>query len=231
MRAVRSEGEKFKPSAHGFKFANRFPGYPLFFPVSTWLQTSTYYGLCGGMCYAALDFLLAGRSVPQDVSPPEQGSPLHRYLYRRQIASFGPLGACIARFAAWMALPDDTASGTQRRTYDQFEQVRVRLDSGQPVVLGVVYVSVAETPAIWKNHQVLACGYSQVSDAAFDINVYDPNLPQDDSAFIRAERVTVGRGVFGLRCTQKAADQAEKKVRGFFVAPYKPVMPPFAPDA
>jgi hypothetical protein len=226
MWAVRPEGEKFKPSAHGFRFANRFPGYPLPFSVPTLLRTSTCYGLCGGMCYAALDFLLAERGIPQDVAPPEQGSPLHRYLYRRQIVSFGPFGACIARFAAWMALPDDTPFGTQRRTYDQFQAVRARLDSGQPVVLGIVYVSIAETVAIWKNHQVLACGCSQVSDTAFDINIYDPNLPQDDAVVIRAERVAVGKEVFGLRCTQKVAGQAEKKVRGFFIAPYRSVMPP-----
>jgi hypothetical protein len=207
MWAVRPEGEKFKPSAHGFRFANRFPGYPLPFSVPTLLRTSTCYGLCGGMCYAALDFLLAERGIPQDVAPPEQGSPLHRYLYRRQIVSFGPFG-------------------TQRRTYDQFQAVRARLDSGQPVVLGIVYVSIAETVAIWKNHQVLACGCSQVSDTAFDINIYDPNLPQDDAVVIRAERVAVGKEVFGLRCTQKVAGQAEKKVRGFFIAPYRSVMPP-----
>jgi hypothetical protein len=224
--AVRPEGEKFKPSVHGFRFANRFPGYPLSFPTPTLLRTSTYYGLCGGMCYAALDFLLAGRSIPLDASPPQQGSPLHRYLYRRQIASFGPLGACVARFAAWMALPDDTPFGTRRRTYDQFQAVRTRLDGGQPVVLGVIYVSAAETPAIWKNHQVLAYGYSQVSDTAFDINIYDPNFPLDDAVVIRVERVAVGRGIFGLRCTQKVAGQAEKKVRGFFIAPHRPLMPP-----
>jgi hypothetical protein len=223
---MKPEGEKFKPSVHGFRFANRFPGQPLPFSVPTLLQTSTYYGLCGGMCYAALDFLLAGMGILQDVAPPEQGSSLHRYLYRRQIASFGLLGACVARFAAWMALPDNTPFGTQHRTHDQFQAVRTRLDSGHPVVLGVVYVSVAETLAIWKNHQVLACGYSQVSDTEFDINIYDPNLPQDDSVVIRAERVAVGEGIFGLRCTQKVAGQAEKKVRGFFIAPYRPVTPP-----
>jgi hypothetical protein len=223
---VRPEGEKFKPSVHGFGFANRFPGQPLPFSAQTLLRTSTSYGLCGGMCYAALDFLLAGRSIPQDVAPPAQGSPLHRYLYRRQFASFGLFGSCIFRFAAWTALPDDTPFGTQRRTYDQFEQVRARLDGGHPVVLGIVYVSAAETPAIWKNHQVLAYGCSQVSDTAFDINIYDPNLPQDDTIVIRAERVAVGEEIFGLRCTQKVAGQAEKKVRGFFIVPYRLVTPP-----
>jgi hypothetical protein len=218
--------QKFRPSVHGFGFANRFPGYPLPFSVPTLLRASIYYGLCGGMCYAALDFLLAGRGILQDASPPEQGSRLHRYLYRRQIASFGLFGSCVFRFAAWTALPDYTPFGTRRRTYDQFQAVRARLDSGQPVVLGIVYVSVAETLAVWKNHQVLACDYSQVSEDRLDIQIYDPNLPQDDTVVIRAERVAVGEGIFGLRCTQKAAGQAEKKVRGFFIAPYRPVMLP-----
>lgn len=229
----------FKPSAGGFKFPNRFPGYPLPFSIPNLPNLSSVdnnYGLCGGMSSAVYDFLLAGRSIPANSTVPEPGSLLHQYLYRRQIDTFGALGEYIAKFAQWMALPDDTVLGTQKRTYDEFEEIRAKLDDGNAVVLGLVYVNGRDSWEIWKNHQVLAYGYSEISATTIDINIYDPNYPQRDDIVIRAERVPVGttfvpgvplrkRTVLGFRCTQKISNR-DKNVRGFFAMPYVPVMPP-----
>lgn len=230
----------FKPSVDGFKFVNNFSGYPL--PVSipnlpnlSAVEKSSY-GLCGGMSCSAYDFLLSGRSIPSNTTAPEQSSTLHRYLYRRQIDTFGAFGEYVAKFAQWMVLPDDTILGTQKRTYDEFEEIRAKLDDGNLVVLGLVYASGGETLAIWNNHQVLAYGYSEVSDSTIDVNIYDPNYPGRDDITIRVERVPVGttfvpgvplrkRTVLGFKCTHRMFNR-DKKVRGFFAMPYVPVVPP-----
>lgn len=229
----------FKPSVHGFQFLNNFSGYPLPISVPNLPNLSTVesgYGFCGGMSSAAYDFLAAGRSIPLRTTAPAQSSRLHQYLYRRQVDTFGAFGEYIAKFAQWMVLPDDTILGTQKRTYDEFEEIRAKLDDGNPIVLGLVYVSGAETIEIWNNHQVLAYGYSEVSDSTIDVNIYDPNYPGRDDVTIRLERVPVGttfvpgvpprkRTVLGFRCTQRISSR-DTKVRGFFAMPYVPVMPP-----
>lgn len=229
----------FQPSMHGFKFVNNFSGYPLPFSIPSLPNLSAVskaYGLCGGMASAAYDFVLAGRNIPTLTTAPAQGSILHRYLYRRQVDTFGAMGEYIAKFAQWMVLPDDTILGTQKRTYDEFEEIRAKLDDGNPVVLGLVYVSGSDSLEIWNNHQVLAYSYSEVSATTIDINIYDPNYPLRDDATIRAERVPVGttfvpgvpprkRTVLGFKCTQRLSN-LNKTVHGFFAMPYVPVVPP-----
>src|SRR5919202_329256 len=194
------------------------------------------YGLCGGMSSAAYDFLLAGRSIPSDISTPTQGSPLHKYLYRRQVDTFGALGDYITKFAQWMVLPDDTILGIQKRTYDEFEAIHAKLDDGNAVVLGLIYVSGRDSWEIWNNHQALAYSYSEISATTIDINIYDPNYPQRDDVAIRLERVPVGttlipgvpprkRTVLGFKCSQKIGE-FDKNIRGFFAMPYVPIVPP-----
>jgi len=230
---------EFIPSTNGFKFVNNFSGYPLPFSVPNLPGLSSVgkaYGLCGGMSSAANDFVLAGRSIPADTTVPAQGSPMHRYLYRRQIDTFGAMGEYIAKFAQWMIIPDSTILGIQKRTYDEFEEIRVKLDDGNAVVLGLIYVAGRNSIAIWNNHQVLAYNYSEISATTININIYDPNYPLRDDVIIQVERVPVGttlipgipprkRTVLGFKCTQKIGNQT-KNVRGFFAMPYVPVVPP-----
>jgi hypothetical protein len=167
---------------------------------------------------------------------PAKGSVLNQYLYRRQIDTYGAFGEYVAKFAQWMVLPDNTVLGTQKRTYDEFEEIRAKLDDGNAVVLGLVYVSGSNTLEIWNNHQVLAYGYSEVSATTIDINIYDPNYPQRDDVIIQVERVPVGttfvpgvpprkKTVLGFKCTQLVSN-GSKDLRGFFAIPYVPVVPP-----
>lgn len=230
---------EFKPSEHGFKFVNNFSGYPLPFSIPNLPNISSVekaYGLCGGMSSAVYDFLLSGRQISLDTIAPEQGSILQQYLYRRQVDTFGAFGEYVAKFAQWMVLPDDTILGTQKRTYDEFEEIRAKLDDGNAVVLGLVYVGGNDSFKIWNNHQVLAYSYSEISATTIDINIYDPNYPQRDDIAIQVERVPVGttfvpgvpprkRTVLGFKCIQKVVE-GNKDLRGFFAMPYVPVMPP-----
>jgi hypothetical protein len=227
----------FSPSGHGFHFVNNFPGYPL--PVAvpglpSLPMVPSNYGLCGGMSAAAADFFIMHRSIPNAAAAPPQGSLLHTYLYQRQISTFGGQGETVTKMAAWMALTDLGVTGTQRRTYDEFELIRAKLDDNIPVVLGLVYVSGAQTLEIWENHQVLAYGYSEPSATSIHIKIYDPNYPDNDNVRIEAERVIVGKewvpgipprvqSVWGL--VSKNSENG-KTVRGFFGTPYTPIFPP-----
>jgi hypothetical protein len=223
----------FRPSEHGFRFVNRFPGY--FLPISVPAipdipSVRNYYGLCGGMVASAYDLLLAERPVPPAENAPRRAGPLHQYLYRRQIDSLGALGAQVVRFAHWMALPDSSPHGTQKRTWDAFQGIRARLDDANPVPIGLVYVRAQDTMAIWRNHQVLAYGYEERPDGLLEVQIYDPNHPKRDDVVVRCERVSVAEGpagvVMGLRGEQRVGGRLKCEVRGFFEMPYVAVGPP-----
>ncbi len=227
----------FIPSINGFHFYNYFLGYPLPFDLPKLpgiTDVKSVYGLCGGMSSSAYDFFLAGRLPPKDVDAPPKSNPLWDYLFSRQLATFGMLGENILRYVEWMALPDGRVYGTQKRTLDEFEKIQYQLDNGFLVVLGLVYVSFRTTIIIWKNHQVLAYGYSKPDENTFDIRIYDPNFRDQDDVFIRAKKVEVGKfplagtatPVYGLDCTEWRNGHEEMPVRGFFAMPYKFEEPP-----
>jgi hypothetical protein len=233
----------FLPSRNGFMFRNCFSGY--FLPYSTPAfmssrKVSSVYGLCGGMCAAAYDFILAGRAIPQNTIVPRQGSSLQRYLFQRQVDSLGGLGEALVKVAHWTSLPDDTFVGTMRRSADEFNQLRQKLDEGNLVVLALIYVRATSLKElarlIFNNHQVLAYAYQQDAAGAITIHIYDPNLPAQDDVDIHAEPVAVGDPtsstgaltVMGLKSTQLVGGDFYKDVRGFFAMPYTPVRPPDA---
>lgn len=140
------------------------------------------------------------------------------------------------RVAQWMTLPDDTMQGTQKRTWDEFdEQVRTRLDAQHAVVLALVYNRAGPGFEIWNNHQVLAIGYVAPPTGGADIHIYDPNYPRRDDVVIRTEQVQVGTlvgrrrkktPVWALRCSQWLGDSLLRDVRGFFAMPYVRIEPP-----
>jgi hypothetical protein len=205
----------FRPSAHGFKFVNRFEGSPLPFSLGEaekGLGLPSHFGLCGGMSSAAADFYLAERPVPSTGIAPAQGTPLYNYLYKRQVASLGALGTYATKFVSWMALPDGTADGTNALTWDTLAEVRRRFEPAAParpgqraevkpvnpvVVLGLVLVSFRQTRELWQNHQVLVYGVREAPPAngqprGVDLLIYDPNYPGADGAVIRCRPRVVG---------------------------------------
>ena len=211
-----------------FKFVNSFSGFflPFALPAIPGLSNpGTVYGLCGGMSASALDFFLANRAIPIETKVPENGAPLQRFLYKRQLDSLGRFGEVIFRFSDWMGLPDDTPSGTQKRTLDEFEKIRTRLNRFTPVPIGLLYVKWADSNQVWQNHQVLALGYTRDAQNHILLHIYDPNYPLRDDVFIEAERVPVGGGEFGLRVQQRIGSTV-KKLYAFFAMPYQAVIPP-----
>lgn len=221
----------FLPSRHGLRFANSFPGWPVPFDVPGMPSLSVTHGLCGGMAAAAMDYFADGRDIPETCGVPRQGTALYRYLYARQLATFGRAGRYIAQFVAWMALPDGSRHGTRRRSYDHVRRIRAELDRGNPAVIGLVYARSITRGRVWRNHQALAYDHSLCSDGSVTLRIYDPSFPGRDDLTILGTREVVartggGRSVYGLRCTQVTPGLEAKGVRGLFRILCNPVRPP-----
>ncbi|HET6409438.1 MAG TPA: hypothetical protein VFG14_16240 [Chthoniobacteraceae bacterium] len=192
------------------------------------------------MATAGLDYFLSCVPIPSTTTVPTSGTPLFKYLLKRQLDSLGsPLFSTVPKFLKWSNLPDTTPSGVlpilvpatglisgvQELTAPEFRMTVASLAAGRPVVLGLVYVGPGSV-SIWHNHQVLAFGTNAVSPTITNIRVYDPNDPGDDAVIIRCESLAGGRRV---RCLQMWPGGRTKTVRGFFRMPYARVVPPCLP--
>jgi hypothetical protein len=220
---------RFTPSQHGWNFPNAFSGFflPFALPMIPGLTNpGSVYGLCGGMTAGALDMFLTNHQIPDVSKVPENGSPIQRFLFKRQLDSMGTLGETILRFSDWMGLPDDTPHGTQKLTLDEFEKkIRPRLNKFTPTPIGMLYVKWKDSHEVWLNHQVLAVRYERDSPSRLRIYIYDPNFPNRDDISIDAEKVDVG-GDYGLRLVQRIGATETKKLYGIMVVPYNQVTPP-----
>ncbi len=220
--SAKALGTCFEPAKHGFRFANRF-AWPA--RARGWalaraglrlvrLQADAL-GLCGGMCLAALDYYYAGRPIPEDNLPPRPGSPLFRYLLRRQLDSYAGLRLPL-RVLRWMWCRD---RHLDRLTLAEFERLRVHLDGGAPMPLVLIRARGLADPTV--NHQVLAIGYTWeplTSRAA--IFLYDPNHPTAQPTL--AFTVTPNKRVSGL------SQSTGEPLRGFSLGYYRPpaMLPP-----
>jgi hypothetical protein len=223
----------FLPSRDGFAFANDWPPAPaitLPMPVRSIGIGNAAAGLCGGMVFAALDYWRAGLRPPQ--ARPVPGSPLYRYLVRRLIASWNIPGG-VARYYGWMNLPDGDSHldllgrrllperGVSSRTITtHWPRLRASLDRGTPAALGLVTVVSTNPGRLRHNHQALAFGY-MTSGTEVIVRVYDPNTGPDDGVGIRFDTSSPGRATefrHNLRL--------DRPVRGFFLNPYSPAVPP-----
>lgn len=169
---------RFDPNIHGFRFANTFNNDVV---REIDLRTS---GLCGGMVYSALDYFNASMPIPTQGYKPAVHTPLHDYIYNRQVTSitgnidkwtelgFNPLGARNGEFFRW---------GLQGFGGGRLQELRARIDRGQPVPLGLWHYDGARGG----DHQVLAIGYDLgryrgdlgAHQEDLRIFVYDPNVP------------------------------------------------------
>ncbi|TLN04466.1 hypothetical protein FDZ74_14190, partial [bacterium] len=181
----------FSATLNGYHFVNAFKGVPLPFSIPEipgLIRLSGTYGLCGGMSSSAYDHYLYGREIPANVSTPRSGSVLQRYLYRRQMDTFGTLGEYILKFASWMKLPDDTAEGLCTLTLHELEQFRARLANNAASVLGIVYEKGTRVSHLFLNHQVLGYALEVADEDHSAIRIYDPNYPGRDDVSIKLER-------------------------------------------
>lgn len=209
----------FSSTGHGFRFVNSFQ-LPASLQHILPSRSASYlglsdilYGLCGGMCFAALDYFYAGRPVPEARWTNEIGDALFSHLVRRQVDSLRR--GVVLKVLTWMARSDVSLA----RSVAGWEAAKVRalIDAGQPAVLALVRVKGLTDPT-W-NHQVLASGYDYDPDTkAMAIQLYDPNHPgQTPSLSMNLTQPSEGIGL---------AQSTGEPLRGFFVIEYAPVTPP-----
>jgi hypothetical protein len=204
----------FLPSQDGFAFPNAWPSSPaitLRTPLGRVGIGDSAAGLCGGMVFAALDYWRRRARPPRE--RPEPGSPLHRFVVRRLIASWD-IPAGVARYYRWMTLPDREVA--RRTLAAHWPRVKASLDDGIPAPLGLVTVASPNPARLRHNHQALAYAYA-LSGGEVIVRVYDPNSGPADGVGIRFDPES---GTFAHNLN------LGWPVRGFFLVPYSPAAPP-----
>jgi hypothetical protein len=224
---------QFLPSRDGLPFDNSWPpapGLAIGTPLGALGVGNAAAGLCGGMIFAALDYWHAGLVPP--ALRPAPGTTCYRYIVRRLIDSWH-VPAGVARYYLWMNLPDGDRqanfrgrgrvriAGVSRRTIKRhWPRVRASIGRGQPAALGVVTTASTRLDLLGRNHQVLGYDY-EVTGSVVTLHVYDPNSgPADDVRIVfdtaRPAEATTFEHNIAIR----------GPVRGFFLTPYSPALPP-----
>jgi len=233
----------FDPQKYAFRFPNRFTN-----EYDRWwhprIKTS---GRCGGMCYTALDLYYAGQHAPpftpedfpgSDVPPDDH--PLSDYINLRQwqsaLTGRGLLDGL--RFVWWSGLKTRTL--VRKTDTEEIPKIRLSIDRGVPVVLGLIGTSNFHTPQ--KNHQVVCYGYRNIPGSQTEFLIYDPNEPAGSSLINGSEnalntdfpsiqkneyRITLSKRApesgFPYRSDRpQAEDKNEDRWRGFFVMRHRP---------
>ena len=220
----------FRPSRHGFHFANRFPPGPTlrFGPFDPRIigVGDASAGLCGGMVLTVRDLFERGIVPPPDREPPPNGSPRFRALVRRQVQSLDRLRVPLRFYDAAAFRPDPPARwsrAVRRRPVRElaldaaWPRIRAEIDSGRLAVVGLLRRSAANPLSLRLNHQVLAWGY-RVEPTLIAFRVYDPNWPDRDDAEVGIDLGADGRPV------ALGASTGEPLV-GLLALPYSPADP------
>jgi hypothetical protein len=201
----------FTSKDDGFQFTNRFTHrFEYKFPLIGEIDLgSLVIGLCGGMCFATLDYFQAGRGIPAQSQIPASGSNLRKYLERRQVDSLIPPRG-VLKVLTWMVRSDRSIGGFTSRT--EFRMLRTRIKRGEPAVLALIRADRRDDAT--KNHQVVATGYDfDGRSRHLSIDLYDPNRPGRSPTL----ELDLNRpGVDGW-----IRQSSGEPLRGFFVIDYR----------
>jgi hypothetical protein len=163
----------FDPVKHGLHFSNN---------NITWSFAGiSGKAMCGGMAYASLDFYYNGLAVPMVGAPPAENTPLHGYLYHRQINAHG--------FAAPELVSKSfftNSTGGQfswgMKLADDFGRVKRWIDAGKPVP---VVLMARDNPVSDASHWVVVIGYETAYNGNYGgeccakLYLYDNNYPDE----------------------------------------------------
>lgn len=203
---------KFSPLKHGFRFQNYFQStldvkfnLPLVGKIDL---SKVIFGLCGGMCFAALDFFNEGDVVPENSDSLKLEKKLFTYLCDRQLDSLQiPV---LLKIIEWMLA--ENSQITTRMTRYEIPKLRRRLDKDEPTVLCLIRVQGWGNPTL--NHQVLATGYDYDEETKkMVIELYDPNHP--------GKEPTISLDLSAPRNGLNLRQSTGEELRGFFEVPYR----------
>ncbi len=204
----------FVSQANGFHFINRFDTLPdLDLPiVGPIVLKNMVLGLCGGMSFAALDYLNHHTPVPPDTDVEKISPLLRNYLYKRQLDSLTLF--VLHRVVTWMLQDDDDVLHFTAR---EVPRLRALLDGGQPAVLCLVRVQGLNDPTV--NHQVVVSAYDYDSSSQkLSLFLYDPNHPGLEPV--------ISLSLANPNLAAGLAQSTGEPLRAFFVNPYSPSAPP-----
>ncbi len=200
----------------GFNFRNTFQyNFKFDLPFIPQIELGEVtYGLCGGLCFGTLDFYFADIPIPDMKIVPPDGSPLWRFLWKRQFDSL-IFPIVPVRVFLWMLLNDRKVA---KKTLDkEIPYLIERMRENKPVVLGLIRNKGWKNPT--KNHQVLVTQFREES-TQIQIEVYDPNHPnRNPSPMIIINKPHADHD-FSIE------QSTGENLRGFFVIDYKPKLPP-----
>lgn len=202
----------FSSQDHGYKFVNSFKvelKYSL--PLIGEIDLGDFIvGLCGGMCFSALDNYHAGIPISSRKTVPQTGSVMRFHLVKKQVQSLIPPDGII-KVLAWTVRDDKYV--WRRTAGSEFRKLRTRLDKGQPAVLALIRAHREGDPT--KNHQVIAHAYSYYEQSGeLQIKIYDPNHPLKTPTLT----MKLNSPHTGIHANQSTGES----LRGFFVIDYKP---------
>ena len=200
----------FTPQVNGFRFINRFDALPeLKLPLIGPFDPGTLIiGLCGGMCYSALDYYHGGVPIPTEDKVEELPDPLLKMLYRRQTDSLTLRS--LGKVFSWMLRGD--AEVLQLTVDREIPRLVESIAMGSPVVLCLIRAEGLGNPTL--NHQVVAVGIDvDPAQHGWKILLYDPNHPLEEP-YLWVEVGSTGE----TRCSQSTGEA----LRGFFRMTYQP---------
>ncbi len=216
MESIRTA---FAAATHGFRFANSFSLTDTVIPRSLRRKppflalNDVVIGLCGGMCFAALDYFYQPSPTPGFSSVDQLSTQLVDYLWRRQWDSLR--GGALAKVLTWTLRQENSLA----RSIAGWEvpKLRASLRDGDPCVLALIRVGgIAE---VMGNHQVLATGYDYVPETQhLALRLYDPNFPGEEPT-VTMNLSQPGEGIH-------LAESTGETLRGFFVIDYSRATPP-----
>jgi hypothetical protein len=206
----------FNPSVHGFQFVNSFEFPHLFelnlpFPAVRGIG-EIVYGLCGGMCCAALDYYEVGRQIPAEQEVDNLPLKLFRYLWIRQLDTLST--PVLEKIITWSIL--DTRNLAKKVAQEEIPTIMSSIDTGKPCILILIR---SRGFQITQNHQVLAIAYDIDTDTKdMTIRLYDPNHPCQ----VPELTMNLSKPHLGIKLAQSTGET----LRGFFKIDYVHASPP-----
>jgi hypothetical protein len=200
--------------------------------ITQWIDGAMpdYYGMCGGMAFAAGDYYAAGaplprgqgyNDIPQDSTP--RGRALRDYLWGRQLQS---LSVNAPQLLHWMAmqhlpLPFAGPGWLLARVREEWAALKGHIDQGSPWPLCLI----GSSSSPFNNHQVLATGYDDHGDGSGVIYVYDMNSPGKE------QTIAIDMRGSALVAVESVPNAERGPLQAFFCEQYTPAPLPALPDA
>jgi hypothetical protein len=156
----------FDPSLHGFQFSND--------DILWSLGPLGGKQLCGGMVYAALDYFTDTMTIPPDTDAPTPGTPLHSYIYGRQVDAHESTATKF--LGSWMPIFGPLVNNLLLNQNDEFAKLTAILSRGMPIPICLV--------GYGAGHHVLAMDCTNATGAMI-VTVYNPNHPNERGMLIQ----------------------------------------------